>query len=230
MDAKELRYYKNRKCISEEDQQKLFEAKVCVLGCGGLGGFSIELLARIGVGSILVVDGDKFDPTNLNRQLLSNMSTLGRYKAEVAKERINQINPDIQVEALSIFINKDNGKSILNGQTIVIDALDSIETRKEVASMCNELEIPYIYGAIAGWYGQVSTILPGDRTLEKIYKYTGAIGKETELGNPSFAPSLVASIQVSEAVKYITHKGELLQNRMLFVNSLEHEYEVFELH
>lgn len=230
MDAKELRYYKNRKCISEEDQQKLFEAKVCVLGCGGLGGFSIELLARIGVGSILVVDGDKFDPTNLNRQLLSNMSTLGRYKAEVAKERINQINPDIQVEALSIFINKDNGKSILNGQTIVIDALDSIETRKEVASMCNELEIPYIYGAIAGWYGQVSTILPGDRTLEKIYKYTVAIGKETELGNPSFAPSLVASIQVSEAVKYITHKGELLQNRMLFVNSLEHEYEVFELH
>lgn len=229
MDVNELRYRKNRKCITEEDQQKLFEAKVCVLGCGGLGGYIIELLARVGIGSIRVVDGDVFDPTNLNRQILSDMSTLGKNKAEVAKERIKKINPDVAIESVLSFINVDNGSSILNGQMLVIDALDSIETRRMVADMCRELDIPYIYGAIAGWYGQVSTILPGDRTLEKLYKYAGSLGKENELGNPSFAPSLVASVQVSEAVKLITNKGELLRNRFLFINNFDSEYEVFEL-
>lgn len=229
MDVKDLRYQKNRNCISEEDQLKLFEAKVCVLGCGGLGGHNIELLSRIGVGSITVVDGDIFDRTNLNRQLLANSSTLGRKKAEVAKERVNQINPDVNVNVIPLFFDRDNGRSMLEGQTLVIDALDSIESRRLASDICEELNIPYIYGAIAGWYGQVATILPGDRTLEKLYKYSGAIGKEKELGNPSFAPSLVASLQVSEAIKLITQKGELLRNRFLFINSLNHEYEVFDL-
>jgi molybdopterin-synthase adenylyltransferase len=229
MKNKDERYQRNKQSITAEDQIKLQNARVCILGCGGLGGYIIELLSRIGIGHLTVVDGDCFDETNLNRQLLSTMSTLGKRKALSAKLRVEQINPETSVTAIDTFITEENALELLANHTLIVDALDSIEARLMVSRQCRDLQIPYIYGAIAGWYGQVATILPGDLTLEKIYKGNSVKGKEKELGNPSFAPALVASIEVSEVVKLITNKGTLLRNKFLFINLLEHEYEVFEL-
>ena len=219
------RYDRNKKCFSAEDQEVLKNSKVCVLGCGGLGGYSIELLGRIGVGYITAVDGDVFDISNLNRQLYSDMVALGASKAHVAARRVAEFNPEVTVTPIREFITKENGKRILENHDVVIDALDNIDSRKIVGEWCRQLKIPFIYGAIAGWYGQVSTIMPGEKTLEKIYKGSVNKGAEKEMGNPSFTPALVASLQVSEAMKFLTKKGELLQGKILFVNTLEHEYE-----
>jgi molybdopterin/thiamine biosynthesis adenylyltransferase len=207
----------------------LGKAKVCILGCGGLGGYVIEMLSRIGIGSLTLVDGDVYDVTNLNRQLYSSPTCLGESKALIACERVKEINDGVKVEYISEYIHQDNAHSILKGHDIVIDALDNIETKRFISNQCQIIGIPMIYGAIAGWYGQVSTIFPGDRTMEQLYKSSSAKGKEQELGNPSFTPACIASIQVSEAIKLLTNKGEVLRNKFLFMNLLDNEYEIFTL-
>lgn len=223
------RYSRNKTMITDEEQQLLKDSRVCVLGCGGLGGHIIEMLTRLGVGHLTVVDGDVFDETNLNRQLLSTEVSIGLNKASVAKVRMGIVNPEVTIHPVEEFITIENGLNMLKNQDIVVDALDSIDIRLKVVDMCKELEIPYVYGAIAGWYGQVSTILPGDETMSIINKSSRSKGEEVKLGNPSFTPALVASLQVSEVLKLITNKGEILRNSFLHINMLDHEYEVFKL-
>lgn len=225
----EKRYERNIRMLSLEENESLKNYRVCVVGCGGLGGYIIEMLGRLGIGFITAVDGDVFEISNLNRQLLSNEITLGQRKAEVAKERMKVVNPLIQVEAICQRLTKENGKEILQGHHVIIDALDNIEGRLLLQDFAEELQIPLVHGAIAGWYGQVTTILPGDRSLHKIYAKKDIKGAEKELGNPSFTPALVASIEVSEALKILIGRGELLRNRILFINTLEQDYYIAEI-
>ncbi len=222
------RYERNFSCIGHEDQEKLAEAKVCVLGCGGLGGYIIEMLGRIGIGEITVVDGDVFDESNLNRQLLSEKGTLGKSKVEMAYKRMIEVNPTIKVNPINTFFDKTNGNNILLGKDLVIDGLDHIKTRKLAVAVCEELNIPFVYGAIAGWYGQVATIMPGDQIMNILYKGSVDRGEELQLGNPSFTPALIASIQVAEAVKYITGKGDLIRHGFLHVDLLNNDFEKIE--
>lgn len=219
------RYVRNGITIDEADQQILQKSTVCILGCGGLGGYSIELLARAGVGHLRVVDKDVFDETNLNRQLLSSVPNLGRSKATVAKEHVRQINEAIEVDSIEAFIDEHNGLEILEGCDLVIDALDSIKTRKVVADLCSRLNIPFVYGAIAGWFGQVATILPHENTLDLLYPNDQQKGDEVRLGNPSFTPALIASLQVSEAMKILLKKGELLTGCFMHIDLLFNEME-----
>lgn len=223
------RYDRNYKTITLEEQEKLAKSKVCVIGCGGLGGYIIEMLGRIGVGYITAVDKDVFEESNLNRQILSDMHSLGKGKAISAQERMRIINPLITVKALAVKFSHENAQDMLLGQDVIVDALDSIEDRFNLQSAAEDYEVPIVHGAIAGWYAQITTILPGDRTLSKIYRESNGRGAEKELGNPSFTPALAASIQVSEVIKLLLGKGELLRNKMLFVNLLEQEYEIIDL-
>jgi molybdopterin-synthase adenylyltransferase len=223
------RYERNRSTISEEDNRQLAGVKVLVAGCGGLGGFVIEELGRLGVGIITAVDGDVFEESNLNRQLLSTMQTLGRSKALAAKERMAEVNPEITVLPVQSMITEENARELLGGHDLVIDALDNAPSRFILEKFCEELAIPMVHGAIAGWFGHVSVIFPGDRTMEKLYSADSAKGAETELGNPSFTPALVASIEAAEAVKVLLKRGETLRNRLLTIDLLNQEYEVFEL-
>jgi molybdopterin-synthase adenylyltransferase len=122
------------------------------------------------------------------------------------------------------------GKKIIAGHDIVVDALDDIETRLFLQKLCEELNIPLVHGAIAGWYGQVTTILPGDRTLDFIYaRKKESKGVEKELGNPSFTPAHVASIEVGEVVKLFIKRGELLRNKILFINMLDNDYDIVDI-
>lgn len=223
------RYSRNLTTISEEENNIIKKSKVCVIGCGGLGGYSIEMLGRIGVGNITAVDGDVFDETNLNRQILSNTSTLGMSKAYVAMERMKLVNEEIQIKPIQDFLDETNANKIIKGNQVVVDALDHIPTRLLVQKTCEELNIPFVYGAIAGWYGQVSTIFPGDRTLNKIYKKNISKGEEKKLGNPSFTPALISSIQVSEVIKILIKRGELLRNRILYCDTLNQEYQIIDI-
>jgi len=223
------RYSRNKITISEEENQILKSSKVCVVGCGGLGGYIIEMLGRLGVGNITAVDGDVFDVTNLNRQILSNSQTLGEYKALAAKKRMELVNEEVTISPVKEFLTEANAGLILDGHHVIVDALDNISARFIIQEAAKGLNIPFVFGAIAGWYGQVSTIFPGDNTLDKIYKNKVSHGKEKLLGNPAFTPALVSSIQVSEIVKILVKRGELLRNKLLFIDVLTHEYNLIDL-
>jgi molybdopterin-synthase adenylyltransferase len=224
-----LRYSRNMAALSAEENESLKNFKVAVVGCGGLGGYVIEMLGRLGVGYITAIDGDVFEESNLNRQILSDAESLGVKKALNAKIRMEKVNPLIHICAVPERLTEQNGREILRGADVVVDALDSIETRLMLEGLCEELAIPLVHGAIGGWYGQVTTVLPGDKTLSRIYGGKSQQGIERKLGNPSFTPALAASIEVSEVVKLLIKRGEVLRKKLLVIDLLEQDYEVIDL-
>ncbi len=222
------RYIKNIGTLSPQENKSLQRRKVAVVGCGGLGGHVIELLGRLGIGSITAIDYDVFEISNLNRQLLSDEASLGRSKALQAQKRMKQINSTVTVSPIIKKLDRQNGIQLLSGHDVIIDALDNIPSRLILQDIAEALGIPMVHGAIAGWYGQVSTIFPGDKTLSKIYPNPNAEGVEKELGNPSFTPALIASIEVSEALKILIGRGSLLRKKLLSINLLDQEYEIID--
>jgi molybdopterin-synthase adenylyltransferase len=218
------RYQRNRSMISVAEQLQLFRSRIAVIGCGGLGGYIIEELARLGVGRIVAIDPDIFEEHNLNRQLLSSPRALGQAKVEAALARVGEINPAVSLIPIRDAFCTANGSALLEDVTVAVDALDSISCRLELAATCTELDIPMVHGAIAGWYGHVATQLPGDTTVQSIYRnWVKGKGIEKQLGNPAFTPAVVASLQVAEVCKIVLGKGELLRNRKLSIDLLDME-------
>lgn len=223
------RYKKNIGIVTKEENENLTCFKVCVVGCGGLGGYIIEMLVRLGIGHITVVDNDEFVESNLNRQLLANTKTLMKSKALEAKKRAELVNPFVRVKPVLEKLTENNAESFLEGHDVIVDAVDNIETRFVIQNAASKLGIPFVHGAIAGWYGQVSTILPGDNTLDVIYPSRCKWGVEKTTGNPSFIPAMVASIQVAEALKVLLNREGLLRNKLLYIDLKEHDYNIIRL-
>lgn len=223
------RYDRNMLCLSPEENDSLRHKTVAVVGCGGLGGNIIEMLGRLGVGKIIAVDGDVFEDTNLNRQILSHMENLGKPKALEAWKRMKLVNPDIELLPVYNRIDENNATTILQKAMVVVDALDNVTGRLILQEACEKLNVPLVHGAISGWYAQITTILPGDRTLDKIYPNMKNQELKNPLGNPSFTPALTASIEVSEVVKLLIGRGELLRNKVLFINLLNNGFEIIDL-
>jgi len=218
------RYQRNRNMISIYEQLQLFRSRIAVIGCGGLGGYIIEELSRLGVGHIVAIDPDIFEEHNLNRQLLSRPGNLGQAKVEAALARVKEINPAVTVIPIRDAFCAANGSKLLKGVKVAVDALDSISYRLELAETCTEVQIPMVHGAIGGWYGHVATQLPGDTTVQTIYRnWVEGKGIEKELGNPAFTPAVVASLQVAEVCKIVLGRGELLRNRKLTIDLLDME-------
>jgi molybdopterin/thiamine biosynthesis adenylyltransferase len=218
------RYQRNRQTLSQADQCKLFRSQVAVIGCGGLGCYIIEELARMGVGTIIAIDPDVFEEHNLNRQLFSTPENLGSSKSEAAFRRIAEINPAVTLIPHQKAFSKENGNELLIASQVVVDALDSIPVRLELADVCSAMDLPLVHGAIAGWFGQVTTQFPGDDTLQAIYgSWKEGKGIEQSLGNPSFTPAVVASLEVAEVCKLLLGQGTSLQGRqfMLDLHSME---------
>ena len=206
------RYIRNHKAISEADQTILQKKCVLVAGCGGLGGYVIEFLGRLGVGHLVVVDGDIFDETNLNRQLLSSNMNLGKPKVLAAQQRMQAVNPLVKVDAIQAVLNEDNAVDLLKGCDLVIDALDNIPSRMILIRAARETGIPLVHGAIAGWSGQIYIVQPGDKGMEMLYgNATSEKGIERVLGNLAFTAGLVASIQAAEAVKLLLGVGKSIE-------------------
>jgi len=218
------RYQRNRRMLSTLQQLQLFRSRVAVIGCGGLGGYILEQLARLGVGHIVAIDPDVFEEHNLNRQLLSSPGTLGRAKAELAAERVAEINPAVTLKPVREAFSRENGRELLSGLDCIVDAVDNVTARLELEAVCSELNVPLVHGAIAGWYGHVATIYPGENSMQKIYRHwTGGKGVEQQLGNPSFTPAVAASLEVAEVCKVLLGQGALLRNRKLAFNLLDME-------
>ena len=222
----EKRYDRN-KIFSRTQQEELSEKKAAVIGCGGLGGYAAELLARAGVGHIVVCDGDVFDETNLNRQLLCTEAMLGKNKAEAAAERIKEVNSEVEAEAVCCNLTAENAGEILAGCEVVIDALDSVKGKLMLQKVCRQQEIPMIHGAISGWFGQITTIFPGNDTLSLVYGEGAEVSQE--YGNPSFTPAMTASVQVSEALKVMLGMDALLMRKLLFIDLLTNDFQIVEV-
>ncbi len=224
------RYQRNRTIISVSDQLTLFRSCVAVIGCGGLGGYIVEELARLGVGRMIVIDPDVFEEHNLNRQLFSSPANLGTAKVAAAALRISEVNPAVTLVPLQKAFSPENGADLLAGCQVAVDALDSIQVRLELADVCTAMNIPLVHGAIAGWFGHVTTQFPGDNTLQTIYSsWKGGKGVEQTLGNPSFTPALIASLEVAEVCKLLLGQGTPLRGRQLMIDLLSMEINIINM-
>jgi len=216
------RYTRNMQALSGQEVAALHTKKVCVIGAGGLGGYIVAMLARIGVLHITLVDYDVFEASNLNRQLFSRESFLGMPKVEAAVQYIAEVNSAVRLIGIQEKFSEDNADDLLRGHDVVVDALDSIKTRFLLVRTCRELNIPLVHGSIAGWFGQVCSILPGDDTLEKLYRNAKEErGGEVRLGNLPFTAAAVASFQCAECVKLLLGREDLIRNAVLQVDLLD---------
>ena len=226
------RYDRNFNTLSREDQKLLGQSNCVVIGLGGLGGGVCEMLARVGVGQLTLIDGDSFDVSNLNRQLLSQEHLIGVPKARAAARRVAAINSGVRVTPRIEYVDEAILYDRIKDADVVMDCLDSIETRFQLQDAAQKACIPIVSGAIAGVTGQVTTILPGDRGYALIYgvkSRESGQGIETTTGNLSYCAMFVAALQSSEAIKLLLGRGDILHNKLLIAELWTNTFEVVEL-
>ncbi len=213
-----LRYVKNFDALTLAEQTRICRSSVLICGCGGLGGVLVNLLARVGVGLLRLVDGDAFAPSNLNRQWLCDTRHLSQPKARVAEEQVRAINPLLEVEAFPEILVESNADDLLRGMDLVLDALDNLPTRFLLAAVSRRLEIPFIHAAATGWWGQISTFMPGSRhDLSAIYGTRKSRDPtEIAMGVLGPAPSVIASLQAFEAIRLLAGRNPAYAERLLF--------------
>ena len=189
----------------------------------------MEMIDRIGIGHLTIVDSDGFDETNLNRQIYSDTRVLGRSKVEVAQERMAVINPLVEVTAMALYLDNQNARDICQGHDLIIDALDNLESRFVLQDIAQTLTLSsgtwrYRRLVRAGFVASCR-----DRGLDLIYGNDRDRGIETEQGTPSFTPALGASIQVAEVIKILIGRGDILRHQLLYIDLLNQEYMVLPL-
>ena len=221
----EQRYERNLPALSEAECLLLRKKRVLIVGCGGLGGHIIDQLARIGIGSLKVVDGDVFDESNLNRQLLSDVTKLGISKAKAAADHIARVNPAVAVEAVDVFMSAENVQELIADCDVVIDALDNISSRRILSAACAKANIPYVYGAIQGWVAQAALSLPEDGLVELLFPQDVVIQDKSVL---SFTPALCASIQAALCVKHLVGRP-VETGTIYYFDLLNQEFETIPL-
>jgi molybdopterin/thiamine biosynthesis adenylyltransferase len=226
------RYIRNVASLSPEDQHRLLDCSVCVVGVGGLGGSVAEMLARIGVGRLRLVDGDRFEESNLNRQRFADTASLDKPKAQIAREAIAAINPAVEVTALTEYLTTDNGPAIIGDADIAIDCLDSLPARLSLQTVCRNKQIPMVSAAVAGMSGQITVFYPEDEGLAALYGDLSAAadrGAETTLGNLPFAVTMLASLECSEAVKILLGRPQTLHGRLLIFDLTDLTFDIVQL-
>jgi len=226
------RYLRNAGSLGLGGQKKLLQAKALLIGAGGLGGTIALLLARMGLGSLVIADGDSFSEDNLNRQALSLESNVGSKKVRVAQAEMAKINAATEVEVFEGFVAEKELSTLIRGVQAAIDALDNMPSRFRLEKSCRDAGVPLVHGAVAGFTGQVTTIYPEDIGFRAFYgdpRDTPEKGIEVELGNLPGIVSTIASLQVQEAIKVLTGLGRPLRNRLLFIDSLNGAAETISL-
>lgn len=210
------------KGFGEKGQESLKNARVFIAGAGGLGSPVSIYLAAAGVGNITIVDCDTVSVSNLNRQILHWEADIGRPKVESAKEKLSKFNPDIRIDIINEEITENNVFQLVGTNTMIVDAMDNIHARLLLNKVSLQRNIPIFHGAVYGFEGRTTTILPGKTPcLRCLYRQTLSSTKFPVVG---VAPAIIACIQATEVLKYITGIGELLAGRLLIFDGMRSKF------
>jgi len=215
--------------IGGQGQQKLMDASVLVIGAGGLGSPAAMYLAAAGVGTIGLVDFDHVDLSNLQRQLLHDTSDVGRPKVVSATERLNELNPTVEVVAHETLLSSANAFDVLGPYDVIVDGTDNFPVRYLVNDASQMLGKPLVYGSIFQWEGQASLFLPGPdtpcyRCLFPEPPPPGTVPSCAEGGVFGVLPGIIGSIQAVEAIKLILGVGESLAGKLVLYDALRNEF------
>ena len=207
--------------IGYEGQLKLKNSKVAIVGLGGLGSISSIKLAAMGVGYLRIIDRDVVSRSDLHRQHLYDLSLVGYPKAEAAYKRLKLLNPNVTIEPIANSLNTLNAIKLVEGVDVVIDGLDTIETRYLLNRVCQRLKIPYIFGSAIEAFGNVSTIIPGETPCLECFYHGLKDEVLPKCGTVGVHPSvlgIIANIQVSEAIRLLIGQKPHLLNKLLYVD------------
>ncbi len=193
---------RNFPVITTGEQLQLWRSRVLVVGLGGLGGFQATLLVRLGVGRLILADGDTFALSNLNRQVFASHQTLGQNKAQVAAQHLRACQPAVELEVITRFLDAASLAQILPHVQVALDALDNLPSRRQLFQAAQQAGIPLVHGAVHGLFGQVTTLLPQDGDgFQAVYGPQPAVAAVPEVLAPTV--SLVASLQVQEVMRLL---------------------------
>jgi len=203
--------------IGESGQQRVRTARVAIVGTGGLGSPVIQYLAAAGVGALDIIDGDRVDPTNLQRQVLFDTNDLGLRKADAARERVREINPDVEATSMPTWLDADNATDLLTGHDLLVDASDNFATRLAVNDTAVDLGIPFVHGAAIRWEGMVVAfdprvgpcyrcLFPGLPEREEACGDVGVLGAVT---------GVIGSLMAVEAIKHLVGSADRTVDRLV---------------
>jgi len=210
---------RNIGALTEKEQDRLADSKVAVIGCGGIGGIAIDLLARTGIGELTIADGDVFEISNLNRQIFSSYSYIGKNKAKAVEKRLKDINPSIKVNAYDRFVDSEESASkIIKGMDLVVDGLDNVLSRIYVSRAAKDSQIPYVFGAAEKTRGYSTIFLPKEQSYESLFvlpsngkKIDSKMKERLQKTGGCFSilgitANLIGSIEAMQSVNYLTGK------------------------
>ncbi|MEI7825302.1 MAG: HesA/MoeB/ThiF family protein [Chlorobiaceae bacterium] len=207
--------------IGEKGQEKLLQAKVLVIGAGGLGSPVAFYLAAAGVGTIGLMDGDKVDLSNLQRQILHTTGSIGQEKVCSAEKRLHDLDPDIKLTLYPFRLTAENAAEILSGYDFVIDATDNFDSKFLIARACHNAAKPYSHAGIKEFHGQTMTVHPGKTACYQcVFHEEGAPAPSMPKGPLGALPGLIGTIQATEAIKHILSIGTPLVNTLLTCEAL----------
>lgn len=215
--------------LQQQGQDALLRARVAVVGCGGLGAASISYMAAMGVGSLTLIDPDSVELSNLNRQILYETGDIGRAKVTCARERVGELNPDIQVNTHRCALDANNAIDLLRGHDIIIDGLDSFTVRHMLSVASVTLGIPHLYAALRGWMGEVGLFTQATGCYHCYVCPPAPIRNDcAEHGVIGALCGVVGSVQALEAVKYLTAQA-CLQGKLWRYDARTHASRVVRL-
>lgn len=220
--------------VGPDGQSALLNARVLILGAGGLGSPIIQYLAAAGVGTLGIADNDEVELSNLQRQVIHGTEDVGRKKVDSAAEFVEQINPDISVARHELRVRPGNIEDLISDYDFVVDGTDNFETRYLVNDACTLAGIPFSHGSIFRFEGQVTTFAgtndsPCYRCMFPEAPPAGMVPNCATAGVLGVLPGTVGCIQATETVKAILNKGDLLDGRMVFFDALEMEFDTVEI-
>lgn len=221
-----MRLFKeNEKLLGLSHHHVMADKTFLIVGLGGLGGFIANAMVRLGARNVLLVDPDRFEVSNLNRQLYSDQATLGKYKVDVVKDALHAIDETVHIqtykETIQTLIETKTFKKI----DAIFDAVDNIPTRLAIEAYATQLTVPLFHGALGGFMGQVSWVMPGSTLLETLYGAQTA-GIEKTLGSPTFLPPIIANLMVLECIKWLHGLKPNLKDQLLVIDLLHHTYTI----
>lgn len=208
--------------IGEAGQEKIKKARVVIAGAGGLGSPIALYLTAAGVGTLRIIDNDKVELSNLNRQILHGDKDIGQAKTASAYEKLTKLNKNVTLETVHITIDESNAAQLTEGFDVIVDAMDNMPTRYLLNKAAIKHRVPFVHGAVSGLEGRALTVIPGKSAcLKCLYHAAPPKTKFPVLGT---TPAVIGAIEATEVIKYITGIGTLLMDRLLIYDGLNMKF------